>query len=480
MDAGFAVGLLVAFALGAGAAWAVLRARREAEAARVAADAAAPLQLELATLRERARLVEQEAADLRGKAASLAAELDRSRETLSTSQAAAAELRARLESGDEHAAERIRLLMDAKEQLANQFKSLAHEILEDKAKRFKVENEANLAQLLDPLRTRIAEFKTKVEEVYVQEGKDRSALAGQVQQLFELNQALTRQTHELTSVLKGSSKAQGNLGEFVLERILEAAGLRKGFEYEVQRVEVHEDGMRVQPDVVINLPEDRKLVVDSKASVTAYQRYANAESDAERATALAAHLKSLREHLRGLSDRRYQDLYGIRSPDFVIGFIPVEPAFMLAVTHDESLWLDAWRQNVILVSPSTLLFVVRTVASLWRQEAQKSNFLEIAKRGGELYDKLCGFVKDLTEVGERLAQAQKAYEGAYGKLAGGPGNVVGRAEKLRDLGVKATKQLPPDLVARAAAADEAVEVLQAIADKPDGASSDVPAASQDA
>lgn len=480
MDAGFAAGLLAALALGAGVAWAVLRARREAELARATADAAAPLQLELATLRERSRLVEQDAADLRGKIAALASDLDASRQALATAQASAAELRARLDAGDQHAGERIKLLMDAKEQLADQFQATAHKIFEEKAKSFKAENESNLAQLLDPLRTRIAEFKAKVEEVYVQEGKDRSALAGQVQQLFDLNQALTRQTHELTSVLKGSSKAQGNLGEFVLERILEAAGLRKGFEYEVQRVEVHEDGTRVQPDVVINLPEDRKLVVDSKASVTAYQRYANAESDAERAAALAAHLKSLREHLRGLSDRRYQELYGIRSPDFVIGFIPVEPAFMLAVTHDENLWMDAWRQNIILVSPSTLLFVVRTVASLWRQEQQKSNFLEIAKRGGELYDKLCGFVKDLTDVGERLAQAQKAYDGAYGKLAGGPGNVVRRAEMLRDLGVKATKQLPQDLVDRANAAEEAVEVLQAIAEKPIEPSNDPSAASEKA
>lgn len=466
MDAGFAAGLLVAFALGAGAAWAVLRARREADVARASADAAAPLQLELATLRERARLVEQDAIELRGKIAALTADLDGSRQALSSARAATAELRARLDAGDEHAQERIKLLMDAKEQLANQFQATAQKIFDEKAKTFKAENETNLAQLLDPLRTRIAEFKTKVEEVYVQEGKDRSALAGQVQQLFEMNQALTRQTHELTSVLKGSSKAQGNLGEFVLQRILESAGLRKGFEYDVQRVEVHEDGTRVQPDVVINLPEDRKLVVDSKASVTAYQRYANAETDADRAAALGSHLKSMREHLRGLSDRRYQELYGIRSPDFVIGFVPIEPAFMLAVSHDETLWEDAWRQNILLVSPSTLLFVLRTVASLWRQEQQKSNFLEIAKRGGELYDKLCGFVKDLTDVGERLAQAQKAYDGAYGKLAGGPGNLVKRASDLQALGVKTTKQLPADLVAKAAASEEAVEVLHAIAERP--------------
>ena len=467
MDAGIAAGLLVAFALGAGAAWAMMRSRRDAESARAGAEAAAPLQLELATLRERTRLVEQEGADLRARIAALGADLDRSRLALSEAQANAADLLARREAGEQHAQQQIKLLMEAKEQLAHQFEATAQKIFEEKSKTFKTENEANLAQLLNPLKDRIADFKTKVEQVYVQEGKDRSALAGQVQQLVELNQTLSRSTHELTSVLKGASKAQGNLGEFVLERILEAAGLRKGLEYEVQRVEVHEDGTRVQPDVVINLPEDRKLVVDSKASVTAYQRYANAESDADRAAALAQHLKSLREHIRGLSDRRYHELYGMRSPDFVIGFMPIEPAFMLAVTHDENLWMDAWRLNVILVSPTTLLFVLRTVASLWRQEAQKSNFLEIANRGGELYDKLCGFVKDLEQVGERLKQAQDAYDGAHGKLVGGKGNVIRRAENLRELGVKATKRLPQDLVDTAAAAEEAVEVLQAAAEKPE-------------
>ena len=480
MDAGIAVGMLVAFALGAGVAWAILRARHGADIGRAASDAAAPLQMELATLRERGRLLEQEVADLRTKIAALAADLDRSREALSASQATAADLRARIESDGEHAQERIRLLMEAKEQLANQFKALASEILEDKAKRFKAENEANLAHLLDPLRTRIAEFRTKVEEVYVQEGKDRSALVGQVQQLFELNQALSRQTHELTSVLKGSSKAQGNLGEFVLERILEAAGLRKGFEYEVQPVESHEDGTRVQPDVVINLPEGRKLVVDSKVSITAYRRFAEADTDPERSAALTAHLKSLREHIRGLSDRRYQEIYGIRSPDFVIGFVPVEPAFMLAVTQDDGLWEDAWRQNVILVSPSTLLFVLRTVASLWRQENQKAHALEIARRGGELYDKFVGFVEDLRDIGTRLGQAQKAYDGAYSKLVEGPGNLVRRATGLKELGIKAAKSLPPDLLQAAAAAEDALEVLQSIAEKPGEPSNDASAASEKA
>ena len=466
MDAGTAAGLLVAFALGAGSAWAVLRARREADTAHAAADAAAPLQLELATLRERSRLLEQEAAGLRTQATHLAAELQRGREALSSANSEAAELRAVSESEARHAQDRVKQLMEAREELGNQFKALAQEILEDKAKRFKVENEANLAQLLDPLRTRLAEFKSKVEEVYVQEGKDRSALAGQVHQLFELNQALSRQTHELTSVLKGSSKAQGNLGEFVLLRILEAAGLRKGFDYEVQRVGVQEDGARVQPDVVINLPEDRKLVVDSKVSITAYRRYAEADSEADRATALGAHLKSLREHIRGLSERKYQELYGIRSPDFVIGFIPVEPAFMLAVTGDENLWEDAWRQNILLVSPSTLLYVLRTVASLWRQESQKANALEIARRGGELYDKFVAFTEDLKDIGTRLAQAQKAYDAAYSKLSTGQGNLVRRALGLKELGVKASKALPADLLEAAAATETTLELLQAVEQRP--------------
>lgn len=366
-----------------------------------------------------------------------------------------AELNTRLDAERRQADEKLALLMAARESLSDQFKSLANDILEEKAKRFTEQNQTNLGQILDPLRQKLHEFQGKVEQVYVQEGKDRSALAEQVRQLMELNQSLSQDAKNLTRALKGSSKTQGNWGELILERVLEASGLRKGEEYDVQESHTRDDGSRAQPDVVIHLPEDRHLVVDAKVSLTAYEDYVTAEDEGERSAAAKRHLDSVRAHIKGLSERNYQDLYGLKSLDFVLMFVPVEPAFMLAVTHDRELFMDAWQKNVLLVSPSTLLFVVRTVAHLWRQEAQNRNAQDIARRGAELYDKLVGFVEDLESVGSRLEQAQKAYHTAHNKLASGRGNVIRQAEMLKQLGVKPTKALPGALVEAAEEAKSA-------------------------
>jgi DNA recombination protein RmuC len=260
-----------------------------------------------------------------------------------------------------------------------------------------------------------------------------------------LNNQLSKDAHNLTSALKGQSKAQGNWGELILERVLEASGLRKGHEYDVQESHTREDGTRAQPDVVVHLPEDRHLIVDAKMSLTAYEYHANAESEAQRDAALRRHLDSVRGHIKELAEKNYQQLYGLQSLDFVLMFIPVEPAFMLAISHDSELWQDAWRRNVLLVSPSTLLFVVRTVAHLWRQEQQNRNAQDIASRGAELYDKLVGFVEDLDKLGERLNQAKDVYDKAYGKFTTGRGNVIRQAEMLKVMGVKPSKQLPQKL-----------------------------------
>jgi DNA recombination protein RmuC len=357
-----------------------------------------------------------------------------------------AELGTQLEAERSQSAEKLQLLQNAEAQLSDRFKTLAGEILEDKTKRFTEQNQTNINQLLEPLKVKIAEFQGKVEEVYVQEGKDRSALAEQVKQLMSLNNQLSKDAHNLTSALKGQAKAQGNWGELILERVLEASGLRKGFEYDVQESHTRADGSRAQPDVVVHLPEDRHLIVDAKVSLTAYEEHANAETDHQREAALKRHLESMRAHVKELSDKNYQQLYALKSLDFVLMFIPVEPAFMLAISHDSELWQDAWKKNVLLVSPSTLLFVVRTVAHLWRQEQQNRNAQDIASRGAELYDKLVGFVDDLESLGAKLQQAQKAYDGAYGKFVGGRGNVIRQAEMLKELGVKPAKQLPQKLV----------------------------------
>jgi DNA recombination protein RmuC len=367
-------------------------------------------------------------------------------------------LEERYEAEQRSAAGKLQFLTDAKEALTAQFESLATGILEEKSKRFTEQNQANLGLLLDPLRTKITEFQKRVEEASVQEGKDRTALSEQVRQLLELNQMLSEDAKNLTSALKGSSKTQGTWGELILERILEASGLRPGDDYVAHEGPIAADGERQQPDVVINLPETRHLVVDSKVSLVAYERFASAGTDPERQVALRQHLDSIRTHLKALSEKKYQTIYALNSLDFVLMFVPIEPAFMVAVTNDRELFMDAWQRNVLLVSPSTLLFVVRTVAHLWRQEAQSRNAREIAGRGGELYDKLVAFVEDLRTVGERLKSAQSAYAFAEQKLYRGKGNAIRQAEMLRDLGVKPRNQLPRAL-AGSPAEDEDVALL---------------------
>ncbi|WP_239024471.1 DNA recombination protein RmuC [Ramlibacter humi] len=437
---------------------------RQAEAALQAERAElAQLQSQTALLRDQLDAARDETAKLGERAAGLEplrAQLQatESREAelrgrIGTLDVQAAELQARVEAERRAAQERLQELVAAREALSNQFKALANEILEEKSRRFAEQNRESLGQLLDPLRTQIAEFKGKVEEVYVNEGKDRSALSKQVEQLLALNQSLSQDAQNLTLALKGNNKAQGNWGELVLERVLEASGLRKGEEYVVQDYQVRDDGSRAQPDVVVHLPDERRLVIDSKVSLIAYEEYVLAETDTDRAAALKRHLDSTRGHMKDLSGKNYQALYGFKSLDFVLLFVPIEPAFMAAVSGDDKLFMDAWEKNVLLVSPSTLLFVVRTVAHLWRQEAQGRNAQEIAKRGAELYDRLSDFVKELQQVGTRIDQARDAYTDAFNKLSKNRGNVIRQAEMLKDLGVKPTKALPAAVV-EAATSDE--------------------------
>lgn len=371
------------------------------------------------------------------------------------------ELRTRIDAEREAAEGKLALLMEAKVTLSDQFKTLATDILEEKSKRFAEQNQVTIGQLLEPLKTQLTEFKGKVEEVYVQEGKDRSALSEQVKQLLELNHTLSSDAKNLTSALKGSAKTQGNWGELILERVLELSGLRRGHEYHVQESQVREDGSRAQADVVINLPEERRLVVDAKVSLVAYESHISAETDEARAQAVRRHLESVKSHIKGLSGKQYQTLYGLKSLDFVLMFIPIEPAFMMAVTHDNDLFMEAWDKNVLLVSPSTLLFVVRTVAHLWRQEQQTRNSQDIAKRGAELYDRLVGFVEDLQSVGTHLGRAQSSFESAQKKLAVGKGNVIRQAEMLKELGVKPSKGLPSSLVDMSAPSDGLILVSDA-------------------
>lgn len=443
-----AVALLLGWLAGAararGAAQAAAlqaQAQREASMAQQAQAGA-----QLAAAQERVRGLEAERLALLAELQQGRGELQMAQEHTSHLQTQLAAQATQLEAERRAAHDKLALLAEAREALSHQFKSLANDILEEKSRRFAEQNQQSLGQLLDPLRSRLADFQGRVEQFYDAEGKQRSALAQQVHQLLQLNQALSEDAKNLTQALKGSTKAQGNWGELILERVLESAGLRKGFEYDVQENHLRADGSRAQPDVVIHLPENRHLVIDAKASLLAYEEWAHADDEAVRAGAQRRHLDSVRQHIKGLAERNYQQLYALQSLDFVLMFVPIEPAFMLAVTADNQLYSDAWNRNVLLVSPSTLLFVLRTVAHLWRQEAQTRNAQEIAQRGADLYDHLTAFVEELEKVGKNLGQAQDAYQKAFNKLSKNRGNVIRRAEMLKELGIKPAKALPPALV----------------------------------
>jgi DNA recombination protein RmuC len=451
--------LLVAVLAGLALGLVLARARTRAAVDAALAQAGHAAQLELAQAQERLRANERAAAAIQADLERARADLEASRGEVLRASADLAQARARADAERTSAQEKLQLLTEAKAALSDQFKTLAGEILEEKSRRFAEQNQQSLGTLLDPLRTQLSEFKGKVEEVYVKEGQARFALTEQVRQLMELNKTLSNDANNLTQALKGSAKTQGNWGELILERVLEASGLEKGRVYHVQVSQRDAEGNLLQPDVVIDLPQERKVVVDAKVSLVAYDRFAGAASDDERTAALRQHLDSVRAHIKGLSGKNYQSLYGVKSLDMVVMFVPIEPAFMLAVTNDESLFMEAWQRNVLLVSPSTLLFVVRTIAHLWRQEAQSRNAQDIARRGAELFDKLSAFVADLQKVGAKLKDAQSAYDEAEKKLATGRGNVIRQAQMLKDLGVKATKELPSALVG--AAEDAAQEVVPA-------------------
>ena len=399
----------------------------------------------LATYFERSRTgaerasFEKSSKTLLDQLADTRANLDQARTEGSAQQATIARLEERYAANE-------RLVEQMRVSLPETFKSLASEVLEEKSRRFAEQNQTGLGHILEPLKTRLEDFQSKIEAARMEQVRGGAHLSGQIDKLFESNTRFTEQANNLASALRGSSKAQGAWGELILERILEAAGLRPGHEYDAQERYAAENGRRAQPDVVIHLPGERHLIIDSKVSLVHYEAHSTAESDADRSLAADSHSNSVRAHIRGLAEKNYQTLYGLNSLDFVIMFLPIEPAFMLAISRDDKLWEQAWQRNVLLVSPSTLLFVLRTVASLWRQEQQKRNVEEIARKGADLYNKLAGFVADFVEVGKRMEQAQTSHASALAKLHTGPGNVIRQAEMLKGLGVNPTKQLPQGLV----------------------------------
>ena len=395
-----------------------------------------------AVLEERLANHQKERTKLEAEVADLRRNLELKSQAVSNLERELAVAIQELESEREGYQEKIHLLRGAREELVNQFKVLAAGILDEKSRTFKEENKSSMAAILGPLKERLGEFQRRIERNYETEGKERHSLRSEVQKLMEMNHRLSAEASNLTNALKGNSKTQGIWGEMVLERILEVSGLRRGEEYSLQESHTREDGSRGQPDVVIHLPGDRHMVIDSKVSLNAYNAYVNTESPRERSEALRSHIASVRTHLKALSSKEYHRLHRDKSPDFAVMFIPLEPAFMLAAAEDERLWEDGWRLNVLMVSPSTLLFVMRIVMQLWRQEQRGRNAMEIARLGAALHDKLAGFVEDFEAVGSRISQAGRSFEAARGKLATGRGNAIRQAMRLRELGVTPSKELP--------------------------------------
>ncbi len=340
-------------------------------------------------------------------------------------------------------------LAQLQERFRLEFENLANRLLEEKSRKFTLQNQEQLNGLLLPLREKIKSFEEGIEKRFLEETKDRVSLKKEIEQLRVLNQQLSTDANNLASALKGDNKAQGDWGEIQLEMLLERAGLMKGIHYEAQPSFSDNQGRLKRPDFVINLPEGKNLIIDSKVSLKAYDQFFQAESEKERQQYLKAHIDSIRQHVRNLSSKNYQQLYQVHSPDYLLLFIPIEPAFAVAAQQDSRLFLDALDENIVIVSSSTLLATMRTVSYIWKQEKQKSSVLEIARQSGMLYDKFCNFVEDLKGIGQRLEQAQGAYRDAMNKLVDSKkygDTLVGRAERIRELGARTSKNLPDELI----------------------------------
>jgi DNA recombination protein RmuC len=340
-------------------------------------------------------------------------------------------------------------LLTIQTQMQKDFALLADKILDEKSQKFIEKNDQQLKGILDPLKERLKQYEDRVDITHRETERERSAMKQQLKMLTDMNAKMSQEALNLTRALKGDTKSQGNWGEMILEKILEKSGLEKGREYDVQQNFTSETGQRSMPDVIIRLPEGKNLIIDSKVSLVAYEKYMSIDNDTEREMILKEHVLSLRNHVKNLSSKSYHQLYNIKSPDFVLLFVPIESAFALAVTASNDLYNEAFDKNIIIVSTSTLLATLRTIANVWKQEYQSQNAMEIARQGADLYEKFVAFTEDLIAVGKKMDDSKKAYSDAMNKLTDGRGNLVNRAENMKKLGLKVDKQLAQGLIDRA-------------------------------
>ncbi|WP_459742631.1 DNA recombination protein RmuC [Polaribacter sp. OB-PA-B3] len=334
------------------------------------------------------------------------------------------------------------------QKFTKEFENLANKILDEKSNKFTVQNKENIQNILNPLQEKIKGFEDKVEKTHKESIDYHAALRQQILGLKELNLQMSKETINLTKALKGDNKVQGNWGELVLERVLEKSGLEKDREYFVQQSFTNDDGKRVLPDVVIHLPNNKKMIIDSKVSLVAYEQHVNEEDENLKQTFLNEHVNSLKRHISQLSDKKYEDLYKIESPDFVLLFIPIEPAFAIALNEDTHLYNKAFDKNIVIVTPSTLLATLRTIDTMWNNEKQQRNALEIARQAGALYDKFEGLLNDLIGIGKKIDDSKKEYSNAMNKLVDGRGNLIKSVQKLKEMGAKAKKSIPKNLLER--------------------------------
>lgn len=427
--------LIVGVLIGAAVAWLLSKLKQQQISNPFEAEAN-QLRSELAAQQQSLQLRLDEINRLRDESARLRDETIQINKENSHWKASYQALQDRLESQKQE-------LESVRERFNLEFREIAEKLLEEKSKKFTDSNRDNIDQILKPLKEKISEFEQKVETTHKEGLLNNEALKQQLLSLKELNSQMSRDAINLTRALKGENKTQGNWGEFILESVLEKSGLMKDREYFVQVSLTDEDGNRLQPDVVVKLPEDKSIVIDSKVSLNAYERLSSAETDAEIEAARKEHLLSVRNHLKGLSGKNYQKLHGVKSLDFVLLFIPIEPAFATAVQLDPAIFQEAFDKNIVIVSPTTLLATLRTIASIWRQEHQNRNALEIAKKGGDMYDKFAAFAEDLIKLGTQMDTSKKTYDEAMKKLSTGTGNLVKRAADLKKLGVNSGKNINP-------------------------------------
>lgn len=355
------------------------------------------------------------------------------------------ELKTRLEETLSATHERQTILEQSEQRLTTQFENLANRIFEQSGKKIEQQNRQSLDFLLSPLKEQLEGFKKQVQDSFGQEAKERHTLTHEIRNLQQLNEQMTKEATNLTNALKGNNKTQGNWGEFILSQILDNSGLRAGYEYETQVSLTNENNQRLQPDVIVHLPQGGDVVIDSKVTLVAYERHFNSDDEAIKAKAMAEHLTAVRNHLKQLSQKDYHKLIGINSLDYILMFIPVEPAFLSAIDHDPTLINDALKNNIMIVSPTTLLVALRTIHNLWRYEYQNRNAELIADRASKLYDKVRGFIEDMENLGSCLDKAQQTYQNSMNKLSKGRGNVIGQIERFRELGIEVKKPINPDI-----------------------------------